>query len=78
MSALPNLFNDVIGAALAKPSATPETVAAAIASSELFLRAVRLGMSRVPAQHGWEAEQTIRGTIAQAFSSGTANGMFDR
>jgi hypothetical protein len=77
MSALPNLFNSVIGGALAKPGATVETVAAAIASSEPFLRAVRLGMSEAPPE-GWEAEQVIRTTIAKAFSAGTASGMFDR
>ncbi len=47
MSAIPNLFNFVITEALEKPGATAESVAAAIASSEPFLRAVQLGMANV-------------------------------
>jgi hypothetical protein len=47
MSAIPNLFNFVITKALEKPGATAESVAAAIASSEPFLRAVQLGMANV-------------------------------
>ena len=42
MSVLPNLFESVIAKALARPGATTESVAAAIASSHPFLKAVRL------------------------------------
>jgi|RhiMethySRZTD1v2_1073278.scaffolds.fasta_scaffold37872_3 hypothetical protein len=75
MGAVPNLFEFVIAGALAKPGATAETIATEIASSEPFLRAVRLGLSKPPRGR---PEWVMRGTLAKAFSAGTANGMFDR
>ena len=45
--AMPNLFEFTIAEALDAPGATVESVAAAIASSSYFLKAVRLGMDYV-------------------------------
>ena len=75
MSVLPNLFESVIAEALARPGATTESVAAAIASSHPFLKAVRLGLSKAPPE-GWSPEQVMRITLAKAFSAGTAGAMF--
>ena len=75
MSVLPNLFESVIAEALARPGATTESVAAAIASSHPFLKAVRLGLSKAPPE-GWSPEQVMRLTLAKAFSAGTAGAMF--
>ncbi len=77
MSAVPNLFEFVIAEALEKPGATAESVAAAIASSEPFLKAVRLGMAHVTPPGGEPTTADVtRGTLAKAFSSPTAGTMF--
>jgi hypothetical protein len=79
MGALPNLFEDIIAEALEKPGATAESVAAAIASSELFLRAVQLGMAHItPPGKVPTTAQIMRATLAKAFSSPTAGTMFHR
>jgi hypothetical protein len=86
---LPNLFNSVITEALEKPGATAESVAAAIASSKLFLRAVQLGMANVtnpgefpgtpPGEPTTEhIAHVTRARLEQAFSSPTAGTMFPR
>jgi hypothetical protein len=75
MSAVPNEFEFIVAVALAKPGATFETVAAAIATSPPFLKAVRLGLSKVPPE-GWSPAQVTRTTLAKAFSAGTAGTMF--
>jgi len=76
MSAVPNLFLFDIDEALAKPNATPETVAAAVAASDSFLKAVRLAMEVDRPAEGWTMAQVIRIRLAEAFSAGIANGMF--
>ena len=80
MGTLPNLFNYIITEALEKPGATAESVAAAIASSELFLRAVQLGMAQsiTPPGEVPTTAQITRATLAKAFSSPTAGTMFHR
>jgi hypothetical protein len=77
MSAVPNLFEFIIAEALERPGATAESVAAAIASSEPFLKAVRLGMTHViPPDCVLTTAQITRTTLAKAFSSPTAGTMF--
>jgi hypothetical protein len=77
MGALPNLFEFVIAEALEDPDATPESVATAIASSEPFLKAVRLGLAHVaPPGEVSTTAQITRTTLAKAFSSPTAGTMF--
>jgi hypothetical protein len=77
MSAVPNLFEFTIDKALEKPGATAESVAAAIASSEPFLKAVRLGLAHVTPPGGVPTTaQVTRDTLAKAFSSPTAGTMF--
>jgi subtilisin family serine protease len=75
--AVPNLFDLVIPQALAAPGATVKSVVAAIASSDPFLKAVRLGMDSDEASSGGRTKaQMTRIRLAHAFSSGTADGMF--
>jgi subtilisin family serine protease len=77
-SALPNAFDDIIGTAMSAPGATAETVAAAIAFSAPFLKALRIGMAKHPAQGGIPtAGQITRTTLAKAISSPTTVGMFE-
>jgi hypothetical protein len=75
--ALPNLFDSMIGEALAAPNATAESVAAAIASSPLFLKAVKSGMAYVPPSTGLPTKaQMTRTKLAKAFSAPTEGMMF--
>jgi subtilisin family serine protease len=77
-SALPNLFDFVIGAALDAPAATVETVATAIASSFEFRKAVQSGMSYIVPPDGIPSKaEATRLKLAKAFSAPTAGGMFD-
>jgi hypothetical protein len=77
MGAVPNLFDFIIDEALKQPGATAESVAAAIASSEPFLKAVRLGLAHVTPSDGIPTTaQFTRSTLAKAFSSPTAGTMF--
>lgn len=76
MAAIPNLFEFVISEALSQEGATAETVAAAIAVSDPFLKAVRIGMER-GAEENSVPEKFVLGTLSKAFSAGTANQMFD-
>jgi hypothetical protein len=77
MSAVPNLFEFVLAEALERPGATAESVAAALAASDPFLKAVRLGMAHVTPPGGAPTTaQVTRGKLAKAFSSPTAGTMF--
>lgn len=77
MGALPNLFDSVIAAELAKPQATTQSIALALASSELFLRAVQLGIDsgRQYADNETTA-RFVRSRIGKAFSAPVASLMF--
>jgi subtilisin family serine protease len=73
-SRLPNQFEFFIEEALEKSGATAESVAAAIASSAPFLKAVRLGMAHVtPSDGAQTAAQITRSTLAKAFSAPMAS-----
>jgi hypothetical protein len=77
VSALPNAFEFVIAEALDTPGATAESVAAAIASSQPFIKAVQLGMVYEPPAGGIpNVAQVVRGKLAKAFSSPTSGSMF--
>lgn len=75
--AMPNLFNSTIAEALSAPGATPESVAAAIASTPYFLKAVQLGMDHVPPPIGAPTKsQATRSKLAKALSAPTSGTMF--
>ena len=75
--AMPNLFEFTIAEALDAPGATVESVAAAIASSSSFLKAVRLGMDYVAPSRGLPTKaQMTRSKLATAFSAPTNGTMF--
>jgi subtilisin family serine protease len=76
-SAMPNLFDFIIGEALAAPGATAESVAEAIARSPPFLTAVQLGMAHVPPAGGIPSKaQMTRIKLGKAFSAPTSGTMF--
>jgi subtilisin family serine protease len=76
-SALPNSFDFIIAEALAAPGATVESVAAVIASSPPFLKAVRLGMGYVASPDAVSTKaQATRGKLATALSAPTTSTMF--
>lgn len=77
MSAVPNAFEFVIAEALDMPGATAESVAAAVASSAPFLKAIQLGMShQTPSGGVPSVAQVVRGKLAKAFSAPTSGTMF--
>jgi hypothetical protein len=85
MGAVPNLFEFVISSELERAEATAQSIAVALASSELFLRAVRLGIEDAKKFEDDKALETnetkakcVRFRIGKAFSAPTAEGMFDR
>ena len=76
-AALPNPFDDIIAAALQAPGASAESVAAAIAFSPPFLKALRSGMVQGPPQGGLPTRASItRTTLAKAISAATASTMY--
>jgi subtilisin family serine protease len=76
-SALPNSFEFIIAEALAAPGPTARSVAAAIASSPPFLKAVELGMHFVVPPDGAPTRaQATRGKLAKSLSAPTAGLMF--
>jgi hypothetical protein len=77
MGAVPNLFDFVIAEAFEKPDATSESVAAAIAASDPFLKAIRLGFADITeGQDVPTPAQIIRLKLMKAFSAATAGTMF--
>jgi hypothetical protein len=75
--AMPNQFEFVFQDALEQPGATAESVAAAIASSTPFLKAVGLGMAHVPAPDGIPTTaQMVLAKVAKALSAPTSGTMF--
>jgi hypothetical protein len=78
MSAVPNLFEFIIDEALEQDGATAESVAATIAASDSFLKAVRKGMDHEPPDGGLPTRaQVMRLALSKAFGAGTASSMFD-
>ena len=78
MGAVPNVFEFVIAGALEKEGASAESVAAAIAVSDSFLRAVRKGMEQETADDSSAGRaKTIRYALSKALGAATANQMFD-
>jgi hypothetical protein len=79
VGALPNLFEFGISSELERTEATAQSIAIALASSELFLRAVRLGIEEAT-QKQFEDNETkakfVRFRIGKAFSAETAGTMF--
>jgi hypothetical protein len=77
VGALPNLFESVISSELERPEATSQSIAAALASSELFQRAVRLGIEDAQQFQDNETKaKFVRARIGKAFSAATAGLMF--
>ena len=78
MSAVPNLFEFIITEALEQDGATAESVAAAIAASDPFLKAVRKGLDDQAPEGGVLAQaQVMRMALSQAFGAPTAGEMSD-
>jgi hypothetical protein len=76
MSAVPNLFEFIITEALEQDGATAESVAATIAASDPFLKAVRKGMDNQTPDGGVLAQaQVMRMALSQALGGGTAGEM---
>jgi hypothetical protein len=74
---LPNLFEFVISSELARSEATAQNIAVALASSEPFLRAVRLGLEDAKQFDDNETKaKFVRSRIAKAFSAVSAELMF--
>jgi hypothetical protein len=79
MGALPNLFNFEIATALERGEGTPEGIAAALASSEPFLKAIQLGIEEAEQKQFHDNDIIailIRSTLGKAFSAPTADSMF--
>lgn len=77
MAAIPNSFDLLIDGLLQQNGATAESVAEGIASSEPFLKAIRLGLEQGAAMDATVRAKMIRGALAKAFSASTSNQMFD-
>jgi hypothetical protein len=78
MSAVPNLFEFIIAEALERDGATAESVAAAIAASDPFLKAVRKGMDHPTPDGGLPTQaQVMRIALSKAFGAPTAGQMDD-
>ena len=77
MGLLPNLFESVISSELARSGATAQSIAVALASSEPFLRAVRLGIEDAKQFDDNETKaKLVRLRIGKAFSAVSAELMF--
>ena len=78
MAAVPNLFEFIIAEALERDGATAEAVAATIAASDPFLRAVRKGMDHQTPDGGLPTQaQVMRMALSKAFGAPTAGQMND-
>jgi hypothetical protein len=78
MAAVPNLFEFIITEAIEREDATVEDVAAAIAASDPFLRAVSKGMDHQPPGDGVPTQaQVMRLALSKAFGAATASEMDD-
>jgi hypothetical protein len=78
MSAVPNLFEFIIAEALEEDGATAESVAATIAASDPFLKAVRKGMDHQTPDGGLPTQaQVMRIALSKAFGAPTAGQMDD-
>ena len=77
MAAIPNQFDLIITSLLQEKVPTVESVAEGIASSEPFLKAIRIGMERGATLDANARAKMVRGALAQAFNASTANQMFD-
>lgn len=76
-AALPNQFEFIIEGALQQPGATAESVAAAVAASAPFLKAVRLGVAHVTTPDSVPTvAQFTRVALAKALSASTSGTMF--
>ena len=81
MGALPNLFEPVIATALNSGAPSAETIASALASSDLFLRAINIGLDEAKQKGLDDVDYLagfVRSSLGKAFSASTANGMFDQ
>jgi hypothetical protein len=78
-SAVPNLFEFIIAEALERDGATAESVAAMIAASDPFLKAVRKGMDHQAPDGGMPPTQAqvMRMALSKAFGAPTAGQMND-
>jgi hypothetical protein len=77
VGAVPNLFEFVISSELVRTEATAQSIAVALASSEPFLRAVRLGIEDAKQFEDNEMKaKSVRFRIGKAFSAATAELMF--
>ena len=78
MSAVPNLFEFIIAEALEQDGATAEGVAATIAASDPFLKAVRKGMDHQAPDGGLPTQaQVMRIALSKAFGAPTAGQLDD-
>jgi hypothetical protein len=79
MGAVPNLFDSVIARILDSGSPSAENIAAALASSEFFLRAINNGLQDARQKGVGDSDTVagfVRSALGKAFSASTANQMF--
>jgi hypothetical protein len=78
MGALPNLFDGVISSELATGKATAESISLALASSELFHKAVQMAIDEATVRQ-FDTDMTakfVRVRIGTSFSASLANMMY--